>query len=236
MRIIGHRGARAEAPENTLGAFEFALQHNIRHFELDLRLSLDGVPMVIHDADTARTCGRELAIAEATAIQLQQLDAAMEAEWHQAEPVPTLAQLLPLLEQAKSVQLEIKSDHPARLSPLIQATRDLLRGKDRERYTLTSFDRRALALARQLAPDLRRGLVCERRFVDNIGIAQRHGCELIVYHYRIVAPRQLERARSSGLEVSCYTVNDLAQVKKLKDWGVDSIITDHPVKYLHLQD
>ncbi len=236
MHIVGHRGARAEAPENTHGGFRFALERGVRHFELDLRLSADGIPMVIHDASTARTCSQPLLVEQTTAAALTQLNAtAAHPNWEDREPVPTLASVLPLLERSDSVQLEIKSDRPERLSILLKATRQLLDQAARQRYTLTSFDKKALSLARGLMPDFRRGLVCERRFVDNIAHALRLDCELLVYHYRILSKDRVTRAQRAGLEVSCYTVNDARRITRLREWGIDSVITDRPAYYLHLQ-
>lgn len=237
MHIIGHRGARAEAPENTLGGFRFALERGIRHFELDLRLSGDGIPMVIHDASTARTCLVPMLVAQSTAAALGKLNAAAShPNWPDHEPVPSLADVLPLLERSDSVQLEIKSDHPERIGTLLKATRQLLNKAEKKRYTLTSFDKKALSLARGLVPELRRGLVCERRFVDNIAHALRLDCELLVYHYRILSNSRIVQSRRAGLEVSCYTVNNSRRIETLRDWGIDSVITDRPAYYLHLQD
>ncbi len=236
MRVIGHRGARAEAPENTLGGFRYALERGIRDFELDLRLSADGVPMVIHDATTARTCTVALGVEHSTATQLEGLNAAAaHPGWDRFEPVPSLARLLPLLEQCDSVQLEIKSDRPERLSALLKALRLLLKPDHEGRFTLTSFDKKALALAKGLMPDFPRGLVCERRFADNIGHALRLDCRLLVYHYRLLSPKRIVRTKQAGLEVSTYTVNDAGHIARLRDWGIDSVITDRPAYYRHLQ-
>jgi glycerophosphoryl diester phosphodiesterase len=236
MLVIGHRGARAEAPENTIGAFRYALDRGIRHFELDLRLSADGVPMVIHDASTARTCADKFLVENTDAQTLASLNAAANhAGWPDIEPVPSLASLLPELERSDSVQLEIKSDQPARIAALLKATRQILAHCDRRRYTITSFDKKALGLARGLMPAYRRGLVCERRFADNIGHALRLQCGLLVYHHRILSAAQINAAKQAGLETSSYTVNDEARIKTLRSWGIDSIITDRPAYYLHLQ-
>ncbi len=236
MRIVGHRGARDEAPENTIGGFRYALERGIRHFELDLRLSADGVPMVIHDATTARTCSVSLRVDQSTAGQLEGLNAAAtHPSWTAFEPIPTLASLLPLLQQCQSVQLEIKSDRPERLSALFKALRQLLNSHHTRRFTLTSFDKKALALARGLMPTFRRGLVCERRFADNIGHALRLDCALLVYHYRLLSSERIQKSKKAGLEVSTYTVNDSNRILRLREWGIDSIITDRPAYYLHLQ-
>ena len=72
-------------------------------------------------------------------------------------------------------------------------------------------------------------------FVNLMVMQKRLDCSLMVYHYPIASARQIARAQAVGLEVSTYTVNDLNQIKRLAGWGIDSVITDHPVKFLHLQ-
>ena len=75
MKIVGHRGAKGEAPENTLPSFKHAYGQGIRHFELDVRLSSDGELMTIHDKTTDRTTGLSGNVAELTAKQLTSIDA-----------------------------------------------------------------------------------------------------------------------------------------------------------------
>jgi glycerophosphoryl diester phosphodiesterase len=234
MKIIGHRGARGEAPENTLGGFLFALNRGVRHFELDVQLASDGVPVVIHDRFTTRTTRQLRSVALTSSTKLGSMNAAPPGAWPGVERVPTLYEVLPLLERSDSVQLELKVDIPLRQVMLVRAIRELLKGYDRQRYSLTSFDPATLLLARTMMPDYRRGLVCERRFVDNVALARRLKCKLIVFDYPILSRRTVLDARAAGLEVSCFTTNDAAQIRRLASWGVDSVITDYPVHHLYL--
>ena len=236
MKIIGHRGARGEAPENTIGGFRFALDRGVRHFELDLHLSADGVPVVIHDASTFRTTRRRARVEASTAAALTQMNAAVSCAWPCFEGIPSLRDALPLLEECDTVQLEIKVDRLGRQPQLLRALREVLRSCDPSRYTMTSFDRPTLQLAQTLLPGFRRGLVCKRRYIDNIALAQRMACGLLVIHYRLLSPKLVVQAQREGFEVSTYTSNDINELNKLRDWGIDSVITDFPARYVHLQE
>ena len=104
MHVYGHRGAAGEAPENTLGGFRHALEHGVHHFELDIRLSADGVPLVIHDPDTLRTTGIDRAVRTSCFNELASLDAAATFPWRSREPLPTLRTLLPVLHTSHNVR------------------------------------------------------------------------------------------------------------------------------------
>jgi glycerophosphoryl diester phosphodiesterase len=235
MSIIGHRGAKGEAPENTIGGFLYALEKGVTHFELDIRLSADGLPVVIHDATTRRTTRHKYRVEKCSAAQLASANAAAKISWPYFEKIPTLYELAPLLENCGSVQLEIKTDHYDRQQALLRSVGEALRHCDPQRYTITSVDKNILTLAAKLLPEFRRGLVSSRRFVDNIGFATRLDCELLVFHYRLLSAQLIGRAHQAGLEVSTYTTNDTAKIRQLRGWGIDSIITDFPIKHLHLQ-
>lgn len=234
MKIIGHRGARGEAPENTLGGFLYALNRGVRHFELDIQLAADGVPVVIHDRSTTRTTHQRRAVALTSSKTLAGMNAADPNIWPAVERVPTLLEVLPLLDQSDSVQLEIKRDLPVRQVILLRAMRELLGERDTHRYTLTSFDTTTLMLARAMLPTFRRGFICERRLIDNVAIAKRLKCRLIVFAYPILTRQVIREAKLANLEVSCFTTNDTAQIRRLASWGVDSVITDYPVRFLYM--
>ena len=234
MHIIGHRGARGEAPENTLGGFLYALNRGVRHFELDIQLAADGVPVVIHDRSTTRTTQQRRAVALTSSKALATMNAASPATWPTVEPVPSLLEVLPLLDQSDTVQLELKRDLPIRQVLLLRALRELLRERDTARYTITSFDTTTLLLARAMLPELPRGYICERRLIDNVAMAKRLKCKLIVFAYQILTREVIKEAKLANLNVSCFTTNDTSQIRRLASWGVNSVITDYPVRYLYL--
>lgn len=237
MIIIGHRGARGEAPENTVAGFRHALAQGIRHFELDVRLSHDGRPVVIHDDTVDRTTGERGAVADHSAAQLAAMDARRNTTgWPQPTGVPTLEEVLVAGSAVESWQLEVKSDAPARIRALLPAIAGLLAQMRLDRATLTSLDVEVLKAARKLVPQLRRGYVAEQADPEPVKTATRLGCELLVANWRLCDATLVQRARDAGLGVSVWTVNDLVVAERLINAGVDSIITDFPSAFLrHLE-
>ena len=180
--VIGHRGASGLCPENTLAAFRLALALGADGVEMDVQLSADGQPVVIHDRRVDRTTSGVGAVERFTAHQLAQLDA---GAWFQRrlsmrpriramaeraivasgggpgdlshEGVPTLAAVLELIASARPrrVYIELKTD-PSRREVLLERTVSLIRRSDLgETITLLSFDHEIVKLAKEIAPQLR---------------------------------------------------------------------------------
>lgn len=234
MIVIGHRGARGEAPENTLPSFRHALDAGIRHFELDVRLSWDGRPVVIHDDSVERTTGEKGLVAELPASQLASLDARRNTPgWSAPAGIPTLEEVLVACAQAESWQLEIKSDAPARIKALLHAMADLLaRLHLAPQVTLTSLDVDVLKIAKKEVPALARGYVAERAEPAPLATARRLDCSLLVCNWKITDDALVQSAHDAGLPVSVWTVNDLVVAERLRNLGVDSLITDFPTALL----
>lgn len=234
MIVIGHRGARGEAPENTLPAFRHAIDAGIRHFELDVRLSWDERPVVIHDASVERTTGEPALVADLPAAQLAALDARRNTPgWAHATGVPTLEELLVSCAAVESWQLEVKSDAPARIRVLVRRMAELVAQlKLGDRVTLTSLDTAVLKIAQAEAPALARAYVAEQADPEPVKTARKFGCVLLVSNWRLVDEPLVARARAAELPVSVWTVNDLVVAERLASLGVDSLITDFPTAML----
>lgn len=234
MLVIGHRGARGEAPENTLPSFLHARAAGVRHFELDVRLSFDGRPVVIHDDSVERTTGEGGLVADYPAAHLAGLDARRNTPgWSMPTGVPTLEEVLIACADADSWQLEIKSDAPARIKPLLHAMAEILaRLRLAEAVTLTSLDPAVLKLARKEVPDLARGYVAETADPAPLATAEKLDCSLLVSNWRITDDALVRDAHAAGLPVSAWTVNDLMMAERMRNIGVDSLITDFPTALL----
>jgi glycerophosphoryl diester phosphodiesterase len=179
--IIAHRGASGLAPENTLAAFKLACAMGATGIELDVHLSADGKPVVIHDRSLNRTTGARGAVARFTATQLRQLDAgswftrqlgfkprtrkSVEIAWNHyngkldfsGEGVPTLEEVFRLFAttQLQRYYVEIKGETPTK-KDLLKATLALVQQFKLEDFvTLLSFDHRIIAEAKRLAPRVR---------------------------------------------------------------------------------
>lgn len=227
--IYGHRGAKGEAPENTLAGFKQCLAHGVRRCELDLHLSKDGELMVIHDPTLKRTTGRRGKVVEHDAEELTQYDARQGGpSWKQPCPIPRLADLF---EQCdfEHWQLEVKSASRVRAARSVLAIKALA---DRhgllDRVTVTSGSREVLRALKRLTPELSCGLVAEYAWLDPLKVAKQYDCSLLALKWTLCTPERIAKARQLGLHVSVWTVNDPALMRRLADFGVDSLITDYP--------
>ncbi|MDH4557579.1 glycerophosphodiester phosphodiesterase [Pseudomonas sp. BN417] len=227
--IYGHRGAKGECPENTLASFQHCLSHGVKRCELDLHLSRDGELMVIHDSSLKRTTGRRGKVSEHDAEELESYDARLGGPgWNQPCPVPRLATLFEQCE-FEHWQLEVKSASRVRAARTVLAIQELVeRHGLADKVTVTSSSREVLRALNRLTPKLSRGLVAEYAWLDPLKVAKHHGCELLALNWTLCTPERLLRAQKEGLHVSVWTVNEPALMRRLADFGVDSIITDFP--------
>ncbi|MNQ63409.1 Glycerophosphoryl diester phosphodiesterase [compost metagenome] len=227
--IYGHRGAKGECPENTLASFQRCLSHGVKRCELDLHLSRDGELMVIHDPSLKRTTGRRGKVSEHDAEELASYDARLGGPgWNQPCPIPRLASLFEQCE-FEHWQLEVKSASRVRAARTVLAIQELVERHGLvDKVTITSSSREVLRALNRLAPKLSRGLVAEYAWLDPLKVARHHGCDLLALNWTLCTPERLLRAQKEGLHVSVWTVNEPALMRRLADFGVDSIITDFP--------
>jgi len=227
--IYGHRGAKGEAPENTLVSFEQCLQHGVRRCELDLHLSRDGELMVIHDPTLKRTTGRRGKVVQHDADELVNYDAREGAPgWKTPCPIPRLSELFEKCD-FEHWQLEVKSASRVRAARTVMAIKELAeQHRLLDRITVTSSSREVLRALNRLAPEISRGLVAEYNWLDPLKVARQYGCSLLALKWTLCTPERLEKARKQGLHVSVWTVNEPALMRRLADFGVDSLITDYP--------
>lgn len=230
MHIYGHRGARGEAPENTLASFDKALQAGVTRVELDLHLSSDQQLMVIHDPTLQRTTGIKGKVASHTAEQLSRLDARHGLHgWAEACPIPTLEQLFQQFPQFEHYQLEVKSGSRAQSRPVLEAILQLVdRYQLQDRVVITSASRHLLRYARDSHCALPTGLVEEYGMLDPVKSALRYRCQFLALNWKLCTPARVAQAQRHGLHVSVWTVNEPGLMLKLRDMGVDSLITDVP--------
>ena len=230
MIVYGHRGAKGEAPENTLPGFYHAYRQGIRHFELDLVLSKDGVPVLVHDLTVDRTTSHKGNVGNYTVAELANMDARRNVTgWPTKTGIPSLEQLLDQFPDLEHLQLEVKKDTGSRLNILCNRLTEIIQRRDLyRRVAVTSSDPRFLREIRRRNRDIRIGLVAERRFPKPLNLAKRLGCEYFCAKWKILTPGLVEQAHRLDMHVSAWTVNRIHDMLKLEDMGVDSIITDYP--------
>ncbi len=219
MELYGHRGARDEAPENTIMGFRHLLRLDIFKVELDVRLSKDGIPVVIHDETIDRTTRGSGVVANMTAEELGQYS------------IPTLEEVFIDADEMQHYQLEIKSDKPERIKRLCSVIEELInRMNFNKKIVITSLSTAVLQQFKTKAPTLNRGFVCDRGVLFPIKKALRYDCQFLCMHYKKCSSRLVKRAHKKGLHVSVWTVNDIYDARELRAMRVDSLITDQPTK------
>ncbi|MCC6867896.1 MAG: hypothetical protein IT522_03655 [Burkholderiales bacterium] len=230
MILYGHRGARNEAPENTLPGFRHALARGITSFEFDVHLSADDQLVVIHDPTVDRTTNGSGAIATMGVAELRRLDArSIFPQWPEPAWVPTLTEVLDLVAGADDMEIEIKTDRPPRLQRVAEL---VLAAIDRygiaDRVAVTSFDPVALEAVAQRAPGQRRGFIAKYETAEDLATAVRVGATQCAIPLKTGLPERVREAHAAGMRVTGWQGNTRDDVRTLLAWGVDAITSDYP--------
>jgi glycerophosphoryl diester phosphodiesterase len=239
-KVIGHRGARAHAPENTLAGIRTAAAQGARWVEVDVKLTRDGVPILMHDDEVDRTTNGRGAVAKLDLADIRKLDAGIRfAPTFAGEPVPTLEETLALvLDLNLGINLEIKPCPGREIETEVTALRlaRTLWPADRPPPLISSFETASLDAARTAAPDWPRGYLIDRRPRDWAAIADRLEAATLNVNSRREREDSIRNYVATGRPVLVYTVNDRERVRQLFGWGATSVFTDMPQEILAALD
>lgn len=239
---MGHRGAKALAPENTLASIKAAAESGATWVEIDVMLTGDGEPVLFHDETLQRTTGVEGAMAQTPLAGLRGLDATRHfaQEYGRAgrrfrgRPdcrVPTLEEAVAcLLELGLTPNVEIKPTSGLARETAEVALSRLLRlwPDDRLPPLISSFERDSLAAARRIAPQWPRGLLAVDFPADwRLAMAELE-CASLHMNWRRARRADVAVVKAAGYAYAAYTVNGLRAGRRLLDKGVDCLITDRP--------
>ncbi len=228
--IIGHRGARGLAPENTLSGLRAAFAHGVFYVEIDAKLTADGVVILMHDETLDRTTNGSGRVAETPYDVIRTLNAAHAFPDHPPEPPPTLVAVLEVIQSVGGgINIEIKPC-PGRERETAAAVIEVVR-KTWHLPTLpllSSFQRPSLEACRDLAPDLPRGYLSENVHEDWGAEAKALGCVTLNLLWTMITPTQMPSLTASGLPVLLWTVNAPDAAQALLTAGVTAVITDRP--------
>lgn len=228
--VIAHRGSSGARPENTLAAFEHAVEEAADMIETDLHLSRDTVVVIHHDPELERL-GEEGEIRDRTASELALMNAAPGAEI--SEKMPTLLDILDRFGDRIQFNLELKVGAN---DVAYEGLEDIVVSAVEERGLMSrilfsSFYDPVLARLRDRSAAARIALLISPR--GNIAIldrAARVAAEAINPDIRLVTEDLVQQAHRAGLRVYPYTANDSNEMARLLDCGVDGIITNHPAR------
>ena len=235
-RVIGHRGATARCPENTLPSFLLARDAGACMLELDIQQSMDGELFVFHDDTLERLCGEETPVAS---LPWQVLSTKVVGHWRgQPVKIPLLAEVFTTLQRSVFYNIELKTDivvYPdieVRLNDLVRAS-----GLT-ERVLVSSFHHDSLRLMQQINPQVLRGLLLDSKQAQHFGSpevivtrAQEFACFSVHPYSRLLRswPTLVETCHAASLRVFPWTVDDSQDWQFLvENRHVDGIITNDP--------
>ncbi len=230
MRIIGHRGARGEAPENTLGGFQYLRDLGVRAVEFDVRQLKDRCLTVIHDDNFLRTAGVSCYLYDCNEADLVHYDHRYDwAHWPQKETTPKLTQVLNLLSDFEHIEVEVKEvPSMAEAEQLTETLEQHLQGLEHQ-VIITSFDEKILSALQQKHSGFKRGLLVETDLqAKAIEKAHALDCQHIGWMDQLASQDMIQLSHLAQLNISVWTVNDIERAKALRDAGVHGLITDIP--------
>lgn len=236
--VVGHRGAMGHAPENTMISFDQALGLGADMLEFDVRLTKDGVPVVVHDANLDRTSNRSFNVADLSVADITQLDA---GSWFDlrfiGEKIPTLKDLLKWAKAKKTrakgklayfVELKVDGDEGRREQLIKAVVKELKAAGVLNRSVIISFDEPTLALARKISPTTATGFLYSDFLYDALDRAKGLKTNHILPRKDRVTGDLVNEAHAASMAVVAWTADRLDEFRKLVIWGVDAIATNYP--------
>jgi len=216
MLKIGHRGARAYEPENTLRSFRRALELGVDAVELDVRRTKDDRLVVMHDPEVDKTTNGKGSVSDLTLEQIKQLATA------KGEKVPTLEEALDFLDKKAKILIELKeTGFEDEVLSLIRE-RGLVKN-----VIIVSFHEEALKKAREVNSEVETGLIYATH-KNPIKAALELKANYLVALYRFVHMANVQKAHENGLKMIVWTINTREEALEYKKKGVDGIASDKP--------
>ncbi len=220
MKKIGHRGASGYEPENTLIAFQKAIDLNVDGIELDVHLSSDGELIVIHDETIDRTTNGKGFVNKLTALELKKYG------------IPTLIEVLDLVNQKCFINIELKGIGTAK--PVNDLINHYISDKKWELndFLISSFDWNILEKVQLLNSKIRIGILTEESIDEALAFAKKIKAFSIHPDYILLSKEHVALMQENGFEVFPWTVNSAEAIQKIKTYNVNGIISDFPDRLL----
>lgn len=220
MKIIGHRGARGLAPENTIASLQKGLEHHVDVLEFDLRVTRDGIVILHHAPDLIDPNGERRVIAEHS---YQTLKA------HKKDLV-TFEEVLDQIGHPVLLYVEVKPDEPTK--PIVKIIRARLEnGWKPEYFRLASFSQKTLLELQAALPDITTTVIEKWSGVRAARRARQLGTTHIMMNQQWLWWGFIRQLSRSGYSLGAYTVNDVAKAKRWERHGLKAVVTDYPDRF-----
>ena len=234
--IMGHRGASAQAPENTLSALNLAAVQGAEWVEFDVKITADQIVILLHDDTIDRTTNGHGNAGKLTYDQISKFDA---GQWlkkrYIGESIPTLYQAFDLmrsLDLSANIELKPCPGFEAETAVAVaQVIHDEINNFHGE-IIISSFNERCLWEFRKIMPEIQTALLFFNVPWNWRLLAQDIGVDAIHCLYKHLTRAQVKQINNVGYGVRCFTVNCPHTAKRLFEWGVDGLITDYPLRMI----
>lgn len=227
-QVTAHRGCSSDAPENTLYAFEKALESNTDYIELDVQLTKDEQLVVFHDEKLDRATHGKGKLSDYTYDELQELNVISKYVSEEDFPdarIPLLTEVFELVGDEKLFNIEIKDHGDTNLT--VEKTVEAIKEYDIEGSCyVTSFSYSALKKVKQLDPDIKTGLIAN--VATTTAFMQMKNIDALSMNHLLVNATVVNNAHQNGKRIFVWTVNSQSEMEKMMALGVDNIITDCP--------
>ena len=223
--ITAHRGASAYAPENTLIAYQAAIDMGADRAELDVWLSKDGEVVLMHDEELMRTTGAEGMVWELTLKELKKLEAgAWFSEEFKGEAIPTLKEVIHLVRGKMKLNIEVKTSQPE--PRIARKVVDIVRSENFiDQCIVTSFDRTVIEEVKKIAPEITTGFLFDEDYPEDV---MKGNWNILSCSHEITTKAFIDETHRNGKRIHVWTINDEAQIRHFTRINVDGIITDRP--------
>lgn len=225
-RITAHRGSSSGAPENTMAALEKAVEEMADRAEIDVQETADGVIVLCHDTTLKRVAGVNKKVSDLTLEQIKKLDVGgWFSSEYRGEQIPTLEEVMEYAKGKIDLNIEIKnlgnsSGLPEKVIELVE------KHEMQEQCVITSTNRFYLKRVKAVNPEIRTGYIISAAYGN---FYSDDFIDLISIRSSFVTERMIESAHEAGKAVHAWTVNGKVEMERLKQLGVDDMITDRPV-------
>lgn len=227
--IFGHRGASGRAPENTLAAFQAALEDGADGVELDVHLTEDGVPVVIHNARVDKTTDGEGLVNALPLDRVRDLDAgSWFAPRFSGERIPTLEEVLAVYGDRLLINIELKPQSSPGLDVAAPVAEIIDRLGLHRRVWVSSFKPYLLFRMRQLVPGIPCGLLFSPLSLGSLWLLPVTPADALHPHVSLLSRWSVWVAHRLGIRLAAWTVDDPDKLRDLASWGVDAVITNEP--------
>lgn len=228
--IWAHRGASGYAPENTLVAFQKAIELKADGIELDVQMTKDGQLVIIHDETVNRVSNAKGWVKDYTYEELRELNVNKKFPEYGKVTIPTLEEVYLLIKDTDLViNVELKNSvvfYQGLEERVLQLTREM---GLQERTIYSSFNHYSIMRIKGLDPYVETAFLYEDGYLDMPGYTAKHGvCALHPALYHLQYPNLIEDCKARGITLRVWTVNEMQDMKSLCELGIEGIITNYP--------